>query len=108
MQMEMFTRVSGLTIKLMAKECINIWMERNMRETGIKTNNMVMELKYGQMEPVMKVNMNMARSTGKERSIGVTSQLMLVNSIITISMARVFIPGAMAENMKEIGKLVNQ
>ena len=42
---------------------MNIWIEPNILETGKKINNMVMELKHGQMEQNTKEIMNLEKNT---------------------------------------------
>jgi hypothetical protein len=50
MRMEIFMKEIGLMIKLMVLEHINMQMVQLMLEIGLKINNMVKELKLGQME----------------------------------------------------------
>ena len=50
-----FMRGAGKTTKHMALEFIHIKMELDMKETGMKINNMVKVSKHGQMERLIKV-----------------------------------------------------
>ena len=55
--MVMYMKVNGKMTKLMAKDFIPTLMGQDMKESGEKISNMVMELKDGQMEHVTKVTM---------------------------------------------------
>ena len=66
MLMEMFTRVIGLTIKLMVKESTTTRMGQNTRVSGTKISSMDRDWKHGQMEPGMKDSMPMGRRMAME------------------------------------------
>lgn len=51
---------SGKTIRLMDMESIRSLMGLNMTENGLKINKMVMVLKNGQMDHILKVLINAA------------------------------------------------
>ena len=70
MLMEMCTRVSGKTIKHMAKANISIQMEQSTKDIGKKTNNTGMEKKLGQIMLVTKENTRKEERMGKGSSSG--------------------------------------
>jgi hypothetical protein len=56
MQMEMFTKESGQTIKQMEKEHTHMLMVLNIKEIGRMISSMAMELRLGLMVLFMRVN----------------------------------------------------
>lgn len=54
MLMEMSTKENGKMIRLMGKECIQTMMAAVILDNGLKTSNMVMEYKNGEMDPHIK------------------------------------------------------
>ena len=104
MLMVMYMKVSGLTTKLKAEELMNIWMELNTSETGKRTDNMVMELKPGQIAQDMKATTSMERSTVSVHLSGLTIHLTLESFIIITSMEREFIPGLTTVNTRVNGE----
>ncbi len=70
MLVEMFTKVIGKMIKRMVMEPIVIWMELNMKDIGLKINNMEKDWKHGQMVQHIKVNMYKEKNMEKENSLG--------------------------------------
>ena len=88
--MEMFMKENGSTIRLMEKEHTFIWMEQNIQGSGLKTNNMAMESRHGQIMHVTKVIMSKERNMVLVLLNGPTPQCLLENSITTTSRERVF------------------
>ena len=82
----MFMRVNGLMIKQMEWAYIHIIKEADMLANGVKINSMVMVLNNGQMEPNLKVIMQMVSNMEKENSYGVIKVNILVNSLTIIFM----------------------
>jgi hypothetical protein len=60
-----FMKASGRTIKLMARELINMQMEQHTLANGKMTNNTAEELKLGLMALSMKDSMQRVRSMVK-------------------------------------------
>lgn len=81
-------------------------MVLDMKEIGLRINNMDTVKKYGLMVLCMKDNMSMEKSMEKAPLIGQTNQHMLVNFITIIFMGKEFIFGTMKENMKESGNSI--
>ena len=104
MLMVMYMKVSGLTTKLKAEELMNIWMELNTSETGKRTDNMVMELKPGQIAQDMKATTSMGRSTVSVHSSGLIVHLTSESFIIITSTERECIPGPTTVNTKVNGE----
>lgn len=104
--METCLKANGLTIKLMVKEHIFIWTEQSTLVNGLKINNTDMVLKLGQIVHVMKVIMNMERSTGPVHSSGLILLCSLGSFITIIFMEKVFICGVTVENMRVNGKII--
>lgn len=63
MQMETFTKVFGVTIRLTALGHISIIMGLGMWVPGRMTSNMEKAMKVGQMDHIMKVNTRMVKNT---------------------------------------------
>lgn len=74
-----------------------------MLETGKKIDNMVTELKHGQIMQNMKEIMNMEKSTALVHLNGLMGHPTLVNSTTITYMVKVFIHGLTIEFMKENG-----
>ena len=104
--MEMFMKENGSTIRLMEKEHTFIWMEQNIQGSGLKTNNMAMESRHGQIMHVTKVIMSKERNMVPVLLNGPTPQCLLENSIITTSRERVFICGPMDADMRVSGRII--
>ena len=81
-------------------------MALGMRVIGLKTSNMDLVLRDGQMLLLMKVNTLKAKSTAGENSHGQMQALLLVISTITISMEMESTNGQMEESIQEIGKTI--
>ena len=105
MQMEMYTKENGKTIKLMVKDSTLTLMALGMRESGEKINNTGMVLKDGQMELAIRDTMLMEKSMEKASSFGLTKALILVISLITTLKDKVFTSGQMEESTMETGKI---
>ena len=126
-QMELNTRVSGKTIKLMGRGYFTTWMETFSRVIGRTTKQTDMGFISTQMELVtratgtmicsmvtvlrlglMVLNMKVTTSRGKSREMvltpGQTEQFTQVNGLTTLLMDLESTPGAMVEPMKENGK----
>ena len=103
MQMEMFTMVNGLMIKLMDSVFIAILMEPSMRDIGKKINNMVKDSKHGLMVLGMKDNTFRAKNMEKEDSHGLTAALIMVNLSKTILKETESTIGQMEENIMVFG-----
>jgi hypothetical protein len=70
-----------------------------MKEIGKKINSMVKELKLGQMEPNMTVNIFMVKSMDKADSLGQMAVLILVLSKKIIYKGMELIIGRMEGNL---------
>jgi hypothetical protein len=75
-------------------------------ETGLKIDNMVMVLNFGQMLPSSKDSTNSVRSMESATLDGMILHVTSENFTITLFMGKVFIRGAMAEYMKEPGSSI--
>ena len=62
MQMEMYMKEIGQTIKLMVEDFMNILMVQNILVIGSKIDNMVTELKLGQTTLGTKETMKKVKS----------------------------------------------
>lgn len=75
---EIFTMVSGLTIRQMATESITTLMVQCMKDTGEMTCNMEREKKAGQTVPSTKETTWLERSTASVSTAGTTEANILV------------------------------
>lgn len=66
MQMAIFMKANGLTIKQKDMELILIQMAHTTKDNGLTINNMDKELSHGQMVLVMKAATRMERKKAKE------------------------------------------
>lgn len=66
MPMATFTKGSGEKIKPMEREIIFMPMVPNIQVIGKMISSMVLELRHGQMEQFMRVNIMRAKRTVKE------------------------------------------
>lgn len=95
---------NGRMIKLMAEAHMNIWTVQSILVIGLKINNMAMELRYGQMEVLMKVIMNLVKNMELVLFNGLMEVLILENFIVTTYMEWDCTLGTMVENTKENGE----
>jgi len=93
----------GSMIKLMVKVSMNIKMGRNTMGVGMRTCSMAMEKKFGQIRPVIKVNIFTERKMELENLAGVMGQVITVSLKIISLMGKELIYGVIKENMKESG-----
>lgn len=105
MLMVMFTRVNGVTIKLMALVDICILMVLNTKDIGKKTNSMDKAKRLGPMELNMKVTMSRAKKTAEVNSDGLMNQHTMANSLTTISTVLVFTFGQILASTTANGKI---
>ena len=99
-------KVSGRMIRQMGKEFIYIWMGQSTVGNGKRISNMGMGKKRGLMVLSMKVIINMGRSMGLVHLNGQIRACMWESSITIIFREKEYIPGVMAENMKENGNQI--
>ena len=105
-QMEIFTKESGKTIKLMVSAFTDILMVQSIEATGLKINSMERELRPGQTNLNMKVTLLMEQSTAQGSSLGLTARATKANSSSTISVDMVNIDGETRDAIKEPGKII--
>jgi hypothetical protein len=105
MLMEMCTKGSGRMTKLMGRESTPMLTVRDMKETGLKTNNMAMDWRNGQMEHLIKGFTSLARSTDMASSRGLTEALLLVNSMTIIFTGGESMNGLMKECLMVNGRI---
>lgn len=105
-QMETFTKVSGLTTKLMEREHIFTWTEQSILANGEKTNSTGSEWRPGPTVLGMKVTMSMERNMVLEPSSGPITPCISVNFTTTTSTEKVFTPGQTAESMRGNGETI--
>ena len=98
------TRESGSMIKHKVEVHMSILTAPNTSETGKKIDSTDMVLRPGQIMPDMKVTMNSGRSTELEPSSGQMDLLILENSTIITSTAKVCTPGLTIENTRANGE----
>ena len=103
MQMAMSTKVSGLMIKLTAKEPTHMQMELTIMEIGLTISSMVMAWSLGQTVQNMKVTMSTVKRKEKvslplPMAVFMKESLNKMKSVDTAN-----IPGQMASNMKADG-----
>ena len=67
MHLEIYMMENGKMIKLMEKEYICNIKAVDMKEIGLKMNNMVMDKKYGQMVQIIKDNILKGKNMEKEK-----------------------------------------
>jgi hypothetical protein len=91
-------------IKLMAEALMSILMVQSILVIGLKINSMAMELRYGQMEVLMKAIMNLVKNMELVLFNGLMVVLTLENFTVTIYMEWGYTLGKMVENMKENGE----
>jgi hypothetical protein len=99
MQMVMFIKETGKMIKPMDKDFITILMEPDMKENGLKINNMDMELKLGLMVLNISEIIIWVENMEKENFYGLMEALMRESFRITIFMEMVLTAGLMVENL---------
>ena len=104
--MEMYTRVNGKMIRHMEKVSTLMLMDQDMKENGLKTNNMVLVLKDGLMVHLMKGNIHKEKNMERENSHGQIIVHIQEISLITIFMEMVFTNGQMAEFFLEHGETI--
>merc|ERR1712156_1198162 len=80
----MFTMENGKMIKLMAMANTTTQMEPGMRDTGLRTSNMVRAKRSGQTMPATRENTKTVRSMDVVNSCGLTDRLTPVISSRTI------------------------
>jgi hypothetical protein len=95
---------SGRMIKHMVEALMNILTERSILVIGLKINSTAMELRYGQMEVLMRVIMNLEKNMELELFNGLMEVLTLENFIVTIYTEWDYTLGKMVGNMKENGE----
>ena len=76
MQMEIFMKAVGSSARLWGMVSLFMLMASVIKDTGLMTNNMVLVLKHGQMEQVMKVSIKKEKNTGKDHSNGLMAENM--------------------------------
>ena len=81
-------------------------MEINVKDSGLRTNSMDMGMKPGQMVLSILVTMRWVKSKVKDFLHGMMGVYTIENSKIIIFKVKVYIPGQMAENISEIGKII--
>jgi hypothetical protein len=94
----------GSTIRRMVVEPTSIWTVPSTSATGKRINNTAMVSKLGQMLPNMRATTNSAKSMESVPLSGPTDQPILENSIITISMEKVFTLGPTTASTKVNGE----
>ena len=104
MQMVMYMRGNGSTIKLMVEELIFISMVPSTQESGWRTSSMAMVLKPGLMELATRVTTNTVRSMALAHSSGPTTPFSSVSSSTIIYTAKASTCGATAESTKATGR----
>ena len=104
MLMATVTMVIGSTIRHMVVEHTSIWTVPNTSATGKRINSTAMVSKHGQMLPNMRATTNSAKSMESVPLSGPTDQPILENSIITISMEKVFTLGPTTASTKVNGE----
>ena len=105
-QMEIFTKESGKTIKPMVSAFTDILMVQSIEATGSKISSTARGLKPGQINLNMKVTLLMERSTAQGSSLGLTARVTKANSNSTISVAMVNIDGETRDAIRELGKII--
>ena len=101
--MEIYTKVSGSTIKLRVQALIHMRMEPITRANGKTISNMDMVLSLGQMVLDMKANTRMERKRDKDASPSQTEATTRVSSKRMRSLDLETIIGQMANHMLETG-----
>mmetsp|Transcript_46777 Transcript_46777/g.53949 ORF Transcript_46777/g.53949 Transcript_46777/m.53949 type:complete len:244 (+) Transcript_46777:580-1311(+) len=104
--MVMSMKGTGRTIKLKATESTCIWTVPNLKDNGEMINKMVWAKKPGRMVLITPVSTRTAKSTVRVTSCGQMDPNMRANSWATISMAKDYTYGAMAENMMDNGVII--
>lgn len=103
MQMEMYTKVNGVMIRLTARANTIILMELSTKETGKMINNMDMAWRLGQTELSIKEIIKTVRKMELGSSYGPMVLLIRVNSWITISMVKASTRGLINGSTTESG-----
>ena len=104
MPMATFTMENGKMIKPMAMANTTTQMEPDMRDTGLRTSNMVKAKRSGQTMPATRENTKTERSMDVVNSYGLTDRLTPVISSRTIFTVSEFTRGQTEENMMANGK----
>ena len=99
-------RVNGKMIRLTVMEGTFILMERCMKASGRKINNMEMEWKHGLMVLSIEGTMLRERRTVMESSCGQMDQHMKEHFQTTISMVEEFMCGLIKDVMKVNGSTI--
>jgi hypothetical protein len=106
MLMEMCMRDNGWMIRQKGTECILIWMEQGMKDSGRKTSNMGRDKKHGLMGHFMMETISMERSMEEEFLNGLMVLLTEVISTITISMVTVHTSGRTEGSLQVTGVII--
>lgn len=93
-------------IKLTEPESILTWMVPDMKDNGVKINNMEWVVKNGLMVLTMKEIIILEKNTVKENSIGQMEVIMMEISNKIIFTDKEYMNGLMVENIKDNGKII--
>lgn len=105
-QMEIYMKVNGLTIKLMASVSINMLMGQNIQDFGKMIYSTVQELKLGLMVLVIMEIMTQAESKDWGHINGAMVPSLVETGVIIKSMDLDIILGLTAEATKDLGKII--
>jgi hypothetical protein len=105
-QMAMYMKENGLTIKLMEEVPMFTWTVPNILANGEKTSNMDSVLRHGLTVPNTRAITSMERSMVQALLSGLTAPCTSENSTTTTFMVREFTPGPMVASTKANGAII--
>ena len=95
---------TGVRGRFMVRGSTGLKMVPSISANGVKINNTDKAAKLGLTIPITKATLCTARSMGRERTSGLTTQFSWETLSITLFKATGFTPGQTARNMRASGK----